>query len=58
MRGGVYRIDLHAARIASSQRCFRRSVATTVLRNSMAAVIGPTPPGMGVIQPAACFRRL
>src|SRR6218665_1629135 len=34
-----------------------RSVACMVLTSSMVMVIGPTPPGTGVIQPATCLTR-
>ena len=39
-------------RMASSYLLRWRSVATTVLRNNIATVMGPTPPGTGVIHPA------
>ncbi len=35
----------------------RRSAASTVLRNSIAIVVGPTPPTRGVIQPATSSQR-
>src|ERR671916_190490 len=34
--------------------CARAWAATSVLRSSTAMVIGPTPPGTGVIAPATC----
>ena len=47
----VHNAAVHV-RMASSYLFRWRSVATTVLRNNIATVMGPTPPGTGVIQPA------